>query len=98
MIIYFSATGNSKYVASKVAEATNDYINSITDIIGNISLQQGERLGIVIPTYFYWVPSIVKTFLENVEIDCSENTYIYCIATCGGTIGRLCLMQIIQMR
>lgn len=88
VIIYFSATGNSKYVASKVAEATNDYINSITDIIGNISLQQGERLGIVIPTYFYWVPSIVKTFLENVEIDCSENTYIYCIATCGGTSGQ----------
>lgn len=88
MIIYFSATGNSKYVASKVAEATNDNIKSITEIVGSISLQQGEPLGIVIPTYFFWVPDIVKTFFENVEIECSENTYIYSIATCGGTSGQ----------
>lgn len=49
VIIYFSATGNSKYVASKVAEATKDYIKSITDITDRITLQQGESLGIVIP-------------------------------------------------
>ena len=53
MIIYFSATGNSKYVASQVAEATKDDIKSITDIDGSIRLQQGESLGIVIPTCFY---------------------------------------------
>lgn len=88
MIIYFSATGNSKYVASKVAEATNDSIKSITDIADIISLQQNESLGIVIPTYFYWIPSIVKEFLEKIQIDCEENTYIYCIATCGGTSGQ----------
>ena len=88
MIIYFSATGNSKYVASQVAEATKDDINSITDIDGSIRLQQGESLGIVIPTYFYWIPSVVKTFFENVKIECSESTYIYSIATCGGTSGQ----------
>ena len=88
VIIYFSATGNSKYVASKVAEATKDYIKSITDITDRITLQQGESLGIVIPTYFYWVPSVVSDFLENTEIECEEDTYIYCIATCGGTSGQ----------
>lgn len=84
----FSATGNSKYVASKVAKATNDSIKSITEITGSITLHKGEALGIVIPTYFFWVPDIVKTFLENVEIKCSKNTYIYSIATCGGTSGQ----------
>ena len=88
MIIYFSATGNGKYVASQVAEATKDNAISITELDGSIHLQQGEALGIVIPTYFYWVPSIVKAFLEDVEIDCDEDTYIYCIATCGGTSGQ----------
>ena len=88
MIIYFSATGNSKYVATKVAKATNDSIKSITEITGNITLHKGETLGIVIPTYFFWMPDIVKTFFENVEIKCSKNTYIYCIATCGGTSGQ----------
>lgn len=48
MIVYFSATRNSKYVATKVAEATNDYNKSITDITDRIVLQQGESLGIVI--------------------------------------------------
>lgn len=88
MIIYFSATGNSKYIASKVAEATNDNIKSITEINKHIELQAGEALGIVIPTYFYWVPSVVQEFLETIEIEYDENTYIYCIATCGGTSGQ----------
>ena len=88
MIIYFSGTGNSKYMASKVAEATNDKIISIIDVPQNITLQQGESLGFVFPTYFFWVPSIVKEFLENAEIECSEDTYIYSIATCGGTSGQ----------
>ena len=88
MIIYFSATGNSKYVAINVAEATGDIAKSITDITKMISLQPNETLGIVIPTYFYWIPSIVKEFLEKIEIECDENTYIYCIATCGGTSGQ----------
>lgn len=88
MIIYFSATGNSKFVASQVAEATDDNIISITEITEKLHLQPGESLGIVIPTYFYWVPSNVQEFLENLEIDCDENSYIYCIATCGGTSGQ----------
>lgn len=88
MILYFSATGNSKYVATQVAVATNDSVKSITDITDNICLQPGESLGIVIPTYFYWVPNIVQTFLENTKIECDEDTYIYCIATCGGTSGQ----------
>ena len=88
MVIYFSATGNSKYVASQVAAVNNDNIKSITEINECIHLQQNESLGIVIPTYFYWVPSIVKEFFENIEIECEDNTYIYCIATCGGTSGQ----------
>ena len=88
MVIYFSATGNSKHVASQVSAAINDNIISITEITECIHIQQNESLGIVIPTYFYWVPSIVQEFLENVEIECEDNTYIYCIATCGGTSGQ----------
>ena len=88
MVIYFSATGNSKYVASQVAAVMDDNIKSITEIDSHIRIQSGESLGIVIPTYFYWVPSIVQEFLERVEVECDENTYIYCIATCGGTSGQ----------
>ena len=88
MIIYFSATGNSKYVASQVATAINDTIKSITEIDENIIIHPGESLGIVLPTYFYWIPNVMQTFLENIEIECEDNTYIYCIATCGGTSGQ----------
>ena len=33
MILYFSGTGNSKYVASRIKDATDDEIFSIEDCI-----------------------------------------------------------------
>ena len=56
MIFYFSATGNNKYVASKIAEATGDSTISISECmkksIYSFSLKGSESFGLVIPTYF----------------------------------------------
>lgn len=35
MILYFSATGNCKYVATRLAQATGQEIHSIVDCIGS---------------------------------------------------------------
>lgn len=49
MIFYFSGTGNSRYVAEQIADATNEELISITkeEMNKGVSyvLQDGERVG-----------------------------------------------------
>lgn len=91
MIIYFSATGNSKYVASKIAKEIDDSILSIEDIIKNdsydIIVKNNEYLGIVIPTYFWGVPSIIKEFLPKINFTLSNN-YKFFVGTYGTAVGQ----------
>lgn len=69
MIIYFSATGNSQYVAERIAQATNDRTVSITSCMKNRQFQfeiyEDEFLGIISPTYSWGLPEIVKEFCKN---------------------------------
>ena len=87
MILYFSATGNSKYVATRVAEAIHDEIRAITDCIADNSfIIKDNRIGIVTPTYFWGLPSIVSDFLNKAEF---QTDYLYFIATYGTTSGAI---------
>ncbi len=88
MIIYFSATGNCKNVAEKIATATNDKAVSMTET-AQITLKDGENLGIVTPTYFWSLPVFVDEFLNKVKIQNAENKYVYCVATYGTTCGQV---------
>ena len=91
MILYFSGTGNSKYVASRIKDATDDEIFSIEDCIKvnnyKFSLDEGESLGIICPTYFFGVPVIVEDFLKRVRFTLKGDNYIYAVTTCGGFSG-----------
>ena len=53
MILYFSATGNCKYVASRLAQAEGLETLSIVDCIreGRYTFED-EVIGIVSPSYF----------------------------------------------
>lgn len=92
MILYFSGTGNSKYVALTMGKKTNDLVFSIEDCLRvknyDFTLEEGERLGIICPTYFFGIPSIVKDFLEKARFKKMGNNYIYVIVTCGGSSGK----------
>ncbi|MCD7807845.1 MAG: EFR1 family ferrodoxin [Erysipelotrichaceae bacterium] len=87
MILYFSATNNSQYVAQMIAEQTHDYVYSILDI-QNIQIMD-QYLGFVFPTYLWGLPSIVDEYMKNVLINVSDNTYIYFVATYGTTCGQI---------
>lgn len=91
MIIYFSATGNSRYVAERIAKDTADRTSSITLCMKNnkfkIELQESEFLGIVSPTYAWGLPVIVKEFLQSIELS-SPPAYIWFVATYGTTPGQ----------
>lgn len=83
-VIYFSATGNSKYVATRLIKE-DDKLLFIPDLIKeNIFEFKDDVIGIVTPTYFWGLPSIVKEFLLKVTFHCD---YLYFISTYGTTPG-----------
>ena len=91
MILYFSATGNSKYVAERIAKATNDECISILDVMKDekcsLYIKENENIGIVSPTYAWGCPSVIIDFLNKVSFSGNKKSYFYYIATYGTTPG-----------
>lgn len=73
MILYFSATGTSKYVAEQIAKATNDKIVPLKELVRqetySIAVPEGENFGVVMPTYWEGLPAILLDYLQKVEIN-----------------------------
>jgi len=92
MIFYFSATGNSKYVANRLAEATNDIIMPITDCLKenrfDFVMKVDENIGFVTPTYFWGLPTVVIDFIRQLNINKGKSNYVYHILTFGTTTGQ----------
>jgi len=87
MILYFSATGNSKYVAEQIATAIGDTAHSIENTNPQISLKQDEVFGLVTPTYSWELPIIVREYLEKLNLTATDSTYSFVVATYGTTPG-----------
>ena len=87
MILYFSATGNCKYVAARLAEAEGQEALSIADCVrqGRFAFAD-EAIGVVSPTYDLGLPSIVREFLSRASF---QTAYLYFVATCGTTPGAI---------
>ncbi len=86
MIYYFSATGNSKYAAEKLAVKTGDTAVNIVDVLkSGVKPQKSDVTGIVFPVYFWGLPEIIKRFA--VQIKGSLGSYVYCVITCGANTG-----------
>ena len=94
MIFYFSATGNSRYVAKRIAAEINEETISITDCMKSGRLQytvpKGEKIGFVTPVYFLSLPTIVHDFLSAVEFTTEDSAapYFFHVATFGTTCGQ----------
>lgn len=86
MIIYFSATGNSKYVAERIAGATGDTAVSIEQAEPTLALRPGERFGIVTPIYFGGIPLPMRDFLERLRL-AGNVGYSFAVLTYGYTSG-----------
>ena len=86
MILYFSATGNSKYVAERIAKATEDIAVSIEKAEPAIALKSGECFGIVTPVYFGGIPLPMRDFLERLRVT-GDTGYCFSVLTYGYTSG-----------
>lgn len=87
MIFYFSGTGNSRYVAERIAYATKEKLVNMTktemDKGAEYILQNGENLGFVFPIYWWGMPALVEEFVHNMRIQLNESNYVYGVSTYG---------------
>ena len=88
MILYFSGTGNSKYVAKRIADALGDEIVNLNDRIkasDTSPVETGERLIVVTPTYAWRIPRVVRDWLLRTEPRGEKRAWF--VMTCGSEIG-----------
>ena len=88
MILYFSGTGNSKYVAEQIAKIIGDKLISINDRLKNNNISKitvQDNLIFVVPTYAWRIPRIVRDFIFKTDFENVKNAWF--VMTCGSEIG-----------
>ncbi len=86
MILYFSATGNSKYVAQRVAETLGTQCVSIEEVAER---ELADVHGFVSPAYAWGIPSVVAEFLTSHRLRKGAGPLFF-IVTYGTTHGQSC--------
>jgi NAD-dependent dihydropyrimidine dehydrogenase PreA subunit/flavodoxin len=86
-IYYFSGTGNSLYIAKRLADQFGESqlvplakANQQSDIIART-----ETVGFVFPVYFLGLPEIMENFVKKINLE--KASYIFAILTCAGVPG-----------
>lgn len=88
MILYFSGTGNSAYIARRVAELTGDSLISMNDRIQGhdfTDIETDNSLVFVVPAYAWRIPRVVEAWIDKTRF--RGNLQAYFIMNCGGNIG-----------
>lgn len=89
MLFYFSATGNSKYVATQLKQSDEEMIDMAQALEKNVYHYQvtDRRVGIVSPTYDFALPAVVYEFLQKIQLEFQEKTYVFYVGTYGSMMG-----------
>ncbi len=88
MIFCFSGTGNSRYLANRIAEALSDTVIDLnTKIKANdhTPVQTDGNVIVVAPTYAWRIPRIVTAWLTETELLGAKR--IWFVMNCGVEIG-----------
>lgn len=88
MISCFSGTGNSRYIADKIADALDDEVISVNDRLkaadyGKIETE--KPLVFVSPTYAWRMPRVMREWIE--KTDFPKGAKAWFVMTCGSEIG-----------
>lgn len=86
MILYFSATGNSEYIAKNIAYLNNDDVLDISEYLKKkevMELTSVQPYVIVAPIYISTIPVVVLELLKKSKFYGNKN--IYFIMTCAGS-------------
>ena len=87
-VLYFTGTGNSAYVANKIAKSTGGNIICINDMLKSGTsgeIRSGENIIICAPVYAWRIPAVVEKWLRDVSLPDAEKVWF--LLTCGSEIG-----------
>lgn len=88
MILYFSATGNSEYVAKQIASKTGDECFNLFDRIKNCDYSEiysEKPLIFVCPTFAWQIPLFFRDWILATSFKNSNKAYF--VLTCGAEAG-----------
>ena len=90
MVLYYTGTGNSEYVANKIGEQIGDRILNLFDKIKThdySEIYSDRPFVIVYPTYAWQMPRILRDFIQHTTFAGNKNVYF--VATCGDSMGNM---------
>lgn len=88
MILYFSGTGNSKFVAQEIGYKLGEEPISLFEYIKNDktgSFESEKPFVFVTPTYAWRLPLIVEKLIQKSDFTNGQDAYF--VLTCGDSIG-----------
>ena len=88
MILYFSGTGNSRYIAKRIAGELQDEIVDVNAKIKALDyspIKTGDDVIVVTPTYAWRIPRIVSDWLSKTNLFSAKR--IWFVMNCGSEIG-----------
>ena len=88
MVVYFSGTGNSKYIAERIAGSLQEKLLCMNEQIksGDTgTVKTGENLVVVVPTYAWRIPRVVSDWIGQTEFVGAKN--VWYVMSCGSGIG-----------
>ena len=88
MIFYFTGTGNSLYIAKRIASVTGDSLVSMNEKIKRSDtspIHEEDKLVFVVPTYGWRIPRIVEQWIQATQFTGADKAWF--VMDCGGEIG-----------
>ena len=88
MVVYFSGSGNSKYVAKRIADSLQEKLLCMNERIKSSDtgpVKTGEKLVVVVPTYAWRIPRVVSNWIGQTEFVGAKN--VWYLMSCGSGIG-----------
>ena len=88
MVIYFSATGNTEFIAQEIAKRLDDECVNLLDRVkkGDHSVLHSEKPFVICaPVYVCEIPRFMTKYLKEQTFSGSKD--VYCIFTSGGYCG-----------
>ncbi len=90
MIFCFSGTGNTRWAAERLTDATGERLTLMTDGNTHCTLTPDERIGFCFPVHGWQPPRLVRNFIRRLTFSSEQplaSHYCYALVTCGDSIG-----------
>lgn len=93
MILCFSGTGNSRYVARELAQILNEQVIELQGEIlispssFDYDMSKEKRFIWVFPIYSWGVPPVVVDFIKSAPLNIPTHNCHFMVCTCGDDIG-----------